>query len=372
MDSSNNPNPVESAAPETASPVENSQVNDNSKNIMPSEVEKPVSLKDAILSRKKEGSGDPEITPEAPAAKADAPAAPVVPAAVPEAPKYEANYKFKAFGKEKEIPEAFRSIIKDPESERQVREVFTRAEAFDDMKGRYENTQRESQQILSNFAALDKDVKRVMGYRNKGDLDNFFASIKLTDQDIIQHLQNKAQYMQDPNLKAQYDQQVQHRAELLNTQEQYESLQQNYSNQAVQTRTMQLDHVLSRPDVQSTASAWDEKMGEAGAFRNLVIQEAASYYHTTKQDLPADAAVQLALQKFGKLVQQGLVPQAPVPVTPTAPASQTPGQPVVVAKPVIPTLNGKGTSPVKQAPKSLADLRRMGKEAAAAEATDNY
>lgn len=380
METSNSPNPAESTAVETASPTETLQVNDTANPLAAApEPAKPVSLKDAIMSRKEKGSPDVSITVEDEKSKdpekpAD-PAAPVVvdPAAAAAAPKYEPNFKYKAFGKEKEIPETFRSIIKDADSEKQVREVFTRAEAFDDMKGRYENVSNQHQQTLNNFTALDRDVKRVMGFRNKGDLDNFFASIRLSDAEIIHHLQNKASYMGDPAQKQQYQQQVDQRAQMLTQQEQYENLQQSYSTQAVQARAMQLDMVLSRPDVSGVASAWDSKSGEIGSFRDLVIQEATSLSILHKQDISAEQAVNIVLQKFGKLVQQP-APQAPV-VAPQAPAPtpeaapQAPAQPVVVAKPVIPIMNGKGTSPVKQVPKSLDDLKRMGKEAARAEAS---
>lgn len=179
--------------------------------------------------------------------------------------------------------------------------------------------------------------------------------------------------MGDPAQKQQYQQQVDQRAQMLTQQEQYENLQQSYSTQAVQARAMQLDMVLSRPDVSGVASAWDSKSGEIGSFRDLVIQEATSLSILHKQDISAEQAVNIVLQKFGKLVQQP-APQAPV-VAPQAPAPtpeaapQAPAQPVVVAKPVIPIMNGKGTSPVKQVPKSLDDLKRMGKEAARAEAS---
>lgn len=385
MESSNTPDITADVTIEAASPVESSApeiTRDSQSDVMPSAPpEKELSLKDKILAQKEKNkqpaeaaSPDDEIVPE----KTETPPA-VVPAEgqapAPATPQFQPNYKFKAFGKEKEIPEMFRSVIKDENSERQVREVFTRAEAFDDMKARFEHSSREGQHVLNEFTALDRDVRRVTGFLAKGDIDNFLKSVRLSDNDLIKYLQTKAQYMQDPQLSQQYQNQVQQREELYNRNEQYQNLQTSYSNQAVQARTMQLDNILSRQDVSSVASQWDTQTGEIGAFRNLVIGEAASYYALHKQDLSAEQAVNVALQKFGRLIPkaspQAVAPgqAAPAAMNPQAPAPQAPQAPVVVApKPAIPTLQGKGTSPVKQVPKSLDDLKRMGKEIARAEA----
>ena len=44
-------------------------------------------------------------------------------APAPVTPEFTANYKFKVMDKEHEIPEAFRGIIKDAESEKLAREI---------------------------------------------------------------------------------------------------------------------------------------------------------------------------------------------------------------------------------------------------------
>jgi hypothetical protein len=372
METSNSSDLAADVTTEIANPVDSSAP---AADITPAKTDTPLSLKDVILAQKDKPQ-KPEVVEESedtPAQAADAAKPAVVPpggAAAPEAPKYEPNFKYKAFGKEKEIPELFKGVVKDAESEKQVREVFTRAEAFDDMKLRYETSQHQSQQVLNDYTTLDRDVKRITGFLNKGDLDNFFANVRLTDGDLLKYLQNKAQYMQDPGLKMQYQEQVNQRAQYSQQQEQYQNLQTSYYDQAVQARTMQLDNILSRSDVSGAASTYDSQQGEIGAFRMLVMNEAAGYSAVNKQDLSAEQAVNLVMRKFGKFLAQP-APQAPAQqVAPAAaanqaPAPQAPNAPVVVAaKPAIPTINGKGTSPIKQAPRSLDDLKRMGREAA--------
>lgn len=285
--------------------------------------------------------------------------------------KYEPNFKYRAFGKEKELDEFWRPLIKDADSEKKVKEIFTRADAFDEMKSKYESTSQEAQTTLQHYSALDRDVRRVSNYLNKGDFDNFFASLRISDDQILQYLQNKADIAKlSPQQQMQYQQGVEARSQQQLQQEQYEQLQTSYTSQAVQARTMQLDLVLSRPDVDRVASVVDQRMGNNGAFRDLVIQEAKAHFLATNEDLPADKAVQMALDRYGKLIDLGAPSQAapnqqptPAPQAPAAPQGQT-GVVMNQGKPVIPNVKGRGTSPVKQVPKSLADLKKIGRQMA--------
>ncbi len=282
-------------------------------------------------------------------------------------PSYQPNLKYKAFGKERELDKLFASLVKDPESERKVKEVFTRADAFDDMKQRYEGVSQEFQKQAQTYQELDKDVKRVMKFRNDGDLDNFFASVQLTKQDVFSWAKRQLDLEQmSPDQQTAYQQGVQARAENAYNQQNYQSIQAEMAQQKAEMVKIQLDHTLTRPEVSSTASAWDTRMGE-NAFRNLVIQEAANNTMQTGQVWSPDEAVKHVVNKFGKLLEQ-----APSQTTAQAPqASQgnnsAPSQqvaPVMVqGKPVIPNVNGRGTSPIKQSPKSLAELREMGRQA---------
>lgn len=278
--------------------------------------------------------------------------APVVPAA----PAYTPNFKYKAFGKEKELDPFWQAHIKDQDSEKKVKDVHTRAEAFDDLKTRHESTQTEFQQLVGEFTALDKDVKRVMKFRNDGDLDNFFNSLKIPQEQVFKWVEQKLNMQSlPPEQRQALESQAQERQQRYDLEQQKAELEQQYQTQAVQARTMQLDMTLSRPEVTSVASAIDSKLGRLGAFRDLVIEEAQRVYFSTGQDLSAEQATGLVLQKYGKFLESS--EQAPQAI------AQTP-QPQVGGKPVIPAIQGKGTSPIKRAPKSVDDLRAIHRELA--------
>jgi len=295
-------------------------------------------------------------TPAAAAPSAGAPdltaPAPVVP------PAYQPNFKYKTFGKEKELDPFWRDLIKDQDSEKKVKDVHTRAEAFDDLKVRHESTQAEFQQLVSEFTALDKDVKRVMKFRNDGDLDNFFMSLKIPQEQIFKWVEQKLSLQNlPPEQRQALESQALERQQRYDLEQEKEELAQQYQTQAVQARTMQLDMTLARPEVASVASAVDARMGTLGYFRDLVIREAQYAWHSSGQDISAEQATNLVMQKYGKLFMDQQAPQAP-----TAPAAAAQPLPQVAGKPVIPSVQGKGTSPIKKSPRSIDDLRAMKKE----------
>jgi hypothetical protein len=295
-------------------------------------------------------------TPAAPAGNADG-----TPAATP--PAFTPNFKYKAFGKEHELEEFWRPLIKDADSEKKVKDLFTKTMAFDDIKARYESTQGEFQNVLQEHQALDRDVRRVMTFLNNGDLDNFFGALRIPEQKVFDWVSRKLEMENmTPEQRQAVESQARERARAYDLEMEKTELEQQFESQAVQARTVQLDLTLARPDVAQAASQWDSRMGQLGAFRELVVQEAIASYHATGQDLSAEQAVAQVLQKYGKLLEPGTQPQA---VVPQAPGTPTP-TPQVTAKPVIPAVQGRGTSPVKKSPKSIDDLRQMAREMDAA------
>lgn len=288
------------------------------------------------------------------AAATSTPGAEVIP------PAYTPNYKFKAFNKEMELEEFWRPLIKDSDSEKKVKDLFTRAEAFNDLKERFEGTQSEFNKVYNEYSALDQDVRKVTSYLNKGDLDNFFGAIGLDEAKIFKWVAEKLdQENLPPEQKRALQMQQQERQRLYDLEMEKSTLAEQYQEQAVQARTMQLQLVLSRPEVSQAASAWDARMGTIGAFRDLIVDEAQKAWFVEGKDLSAEEAVQVVLAKYGKLIEAGgVVPQAPVPQATQAQAQS----PQAAQKPVIPTVQGRGTSPVKKSPKSIDDLRQMAKE----------
>lgn len=282
----------------------------------------------------------------------------------PSTPTYQPNYKYKAALQEKEIEEFWRPLIKDQESEKKIKDVLTRLDGFDAVKASREKLQTEYESLTQDYQAQAQVVQRVEGALERGDLTSVFRQLGVNDEAIFRWTQQKLQMMEmPPEQRKMFEDAENARLERQQYEEQMSQFQRMYEEQAVQARTIQLDLALARPEVVQASQTWDQAMGQPGAFKDLVIQEAQAAYYRTGQDLSAEQAVQLVMQKFGKVMPLqggGVTTQAAPQVQ--APPSQTPQVTVPQAKPVIPNVSGKGASPVKKVPRSLDDLHAMRKQ----------
>lgn len=285
-------------------------------------------------------------------------------------PTYAPNFKFKygAFDpdkkdliqKEAEIDELFRPLIKDADTEKKVRELYEKAYGLDYVKGNANKLKTERDEYKQKFTSVDKNLKTLGTYLQKKDYDSFFGALKITDEQIFEYTQRKLNEMQlSPEQKAQLEAQRQEKSRLYTLEEQNQELEQRYQQVAVQTRQIELQTVLNRPDVYNIASTYDQKVGKPGAFMNECIERGATAFYTTGRDLPAEEVVSQVLSKFGVFIdsntQQVMNGQGAQGTQAPMHAQQPP--------PVIPHISGKATSPVKAKPKSIDELRKIANSA---------
>jgi hypothetical protein len=288
------------------------------------------------------------------AASQDANGNPVV------APAYQPNFKFKAFGKEHEIEDTFRGLIKDKETEEKIRKFHEKAYAM-------EQFQQESKKYKSELETFrqqaDPNLKAMNHFNNllkNKDWDNFFGGLKIPKEEIYNWVEKQLSLQaMPPEQRAEFERQAQVRQQNYAYEQELSQTQQQYQQLATETRSMQLDNLMARGDVSKQAEAVDQAYGQIGAFRNLVIEEAVNHYHRTGEDLPADQAVQMTIQKYSRFLQtqnQGVVStQQQV----QAGASQGTSQGQV---PIIPHVGGSARSPIKKQPRSLDDLKALAKQ----------
>lgn len=275
------------------------------------------------------------------------------------------NFKYKALLQEKEIEEFWRPLIKDADSEKKVKDFMSRIDGFDFVKSSRDKIEKQFESLNTDYQNQSKIVNQVQDSLSKGDLNSVFRQLGVNKESIFKWTQEQLQMMElPPEQRKAYEDAENLRIQQSQMQEQMSQYKEMYEQQAVQARTMQLDYVLSRPEIAQTSHNWDTLQGQPGAFRDLVIQEAQAAYYQSGRDLSAEQAAQLVMRKFGKVMTMSGSQQAPQA---QATSSQTPQVINQQAKPVIPNINGKGTAPIKKVPKSLDDLKRMQKELAAQE-----
>lgn len=269
----------------------------------------------------------------------------------PVAPAYTPNFKFKVLDKEHEFDPMFRSLVKDVETEKKLREFHEKAFGIDNIKKNYETeklSHAETKKTAEKYMTLDKELKTLGGFLGRGDYTNFFKNINVSEQDIFGWVQKRLQEMSlPPDQQQALKAQELERERMYYLEQQTQEMQTAMDRQQVQARTYELDFVLAKPETQSFASKYDAVVGQPGAFKQAVIENGAFIHKMQNIDLPAEQVVHATMQKFGKFISGQ--PQATETLSPQA--KEPP--------PVIPHVAGKGVSPVKQRPKNLDELKKL-------------
>lgn len=310
-------------------------------------------------------------TAPAPVADTTKPVVPVAGAAPGVTSPYTPDFKYKASGKEMEIPEKFRALITDKESEEEVKKLFGQAGTLDEVKTDNANLKKTLVDREGALGQYQGGIEKLRGMVRKGDFDSWFKALNVPEEKIFQWVLDKVHYNQLPqDQRAQIDRQ----RELVNETEQAKTQVRQVSAREMQLATemkgMQLEQTLGKADVKSMAEAFDARVGRPGAFKDSVIEHGKSVWALSNYtvDLTPEQAVQDFVKKYGITPSSGIPTPAAgavgqVPNTPAAPAAAPSANAAPPVK-VIPNVNGRGAaSPVKSKPRNLEDLKRLRDEA---------
>lgn len=291
--------------------------------------------------------------------------------AAPAQPTYTPNFKYKAALQEKELDPFWHPLVKDADSEKKVKEVFTKADAFEYMKEKLTKRDGDYESLRSDYEIQAKVVDKVMKAKQAGDHETVFRNLGYTDHEIIQWAARRVDYLQSmqnlpPEQRAQIERQQQAAQQNNVYQEQLEQMQSQLQSQASQATQVRLEMALIKPDVAPAVKFWDERMGQDGAFYNLVVEEGQKAAYLEDTILTPEQAIARVMQKFGKFIDaNGNVSQAQPNLTMNQAVPQALGQ-----KPVIPTIQGSAKAPIRKQVKSIADIKQLSKEMNAASASD--
>lgn len=262
---------------------------------------------------------------------------------------YQPNYKIKAWGKEYEIDDWARPYIKDQDTEKKAKEFFEKAYGLDEIKPRYQSLKEQHEFLSEEANQLKYAVETVGQYAREKKFDKFFDTLNIPKRDILEYaLELVGRENMTPEQKIQWEKSQQSDAQAEYVRQQSEQLRQSQLQFEVQRRSFELDNALRNQDVLPVMDAFNQAAGDSNAFRNYVIKIGLSA-SAQGHDMPVAEAVEEAMKtlRFAN-PSLGSRPQSNV----VAPNS----------KPVIPNIQGRGTSPVKKAPRSLQDLKDRAKE----------
>lgn len=297
-----------------------------------------------------------------------------------DAKKFEFNPKYTAVSKEYELPKWAQAAIKDPETEKEIKDVFEKAMGLEHVKARSQEREGQFQELKTNFEGMYsgvQDLRDIYAEATKEGgnillMEDFFKRLKIPNSVVAQYIHQRLQYEElDPQQRQAYDQH-------LNTQRRAKTLEQQnqgFQNSAVEAQSraigLELQSVLARPDIAPLVQNFENMPGRnQGAFWEAVKEEADYHWYKSqgKEVLPPEEAVKKVISRYG-LSASPQAPQTQTLQNSLPPQSQAQQPSVQVSPhrdvPTIPTIAAKASaSPMKTKPRSIDDLRKLQKERA--------
>lgn len=272
-------------------------------------------------------------------------------------PAYVPNTKIKVYQKEYDIPESFRSLMKDAASEKEVTELFRKAYGLDGLLPKYQEISESFKKTNQDYGQLKGEIGKLSKFVQLKDYDSFFNALQIPEEALRDWMYEKLKRAQLPaDQKAVYDREQALRREYYNQEDQRQKLEsdlaaRNEQFSEVQTRELQskISEAMSQPDIAHLAKEVDARKGE-NAFLKEVIKIGSDKYDQTGEITPPEQIVAELAEMYGKFI--------------TSPAASQPanrGMATVAANrnnPVIPNTGSGTSSPVKQKINRISDIKK--------------
>lgn len=285
-------------------------------------------------------------------------AAPVeqVPTESAPAPEWKPDFKFKVMDKEHEIDPLFHSVIKDEETLKKVKRLHEQALGIPHLEQSREEFKAKYNQIMpkvQEYETVAKSLDRLSYFVQNKDFGSFFDQLRIPKEEVFKWVRQEVE-MSEASPQAKADREA---ALALSRQKfDLENELNYYREQNMLTQRQQqlatIDNTIKEA-AGELANEYNTRMSDPMAFMNYVVRKGAEIQQTTGQSMPPQAVIELVAKEISQLMgfnpnqsQQGTVQNQVVPA-----AAQKP--------PVIPVVKAGGASPIKQAPKSIDDLKKL-------------
>lgn len=273
-------------------------------------------------------------------------------AVAPAESAYSPNFKFKVMDSEHEIEDWIKPVVKNKEIEDKIKDLYLKAYGLDAVKPKYQTLKDDFDQLKQKAQQTDIALETLGRFVKENDFDSFFDGLNIPKNKVLEYALELVKREQwTPEQKAQWEASKQAREAVRYYELQNQQLQQSQQHLAVQQRTFELDMALNQPEAKVVSDVYNTGMSSPDAFRNYCIQIGQAYA-ARGEDISAQQAVAEAVRQIkamNPVIGSGASPNAAQVVQPSS-------------KPVIPNIQGRGTSAVKSTVKSLDDLKKRAKE----------
>jgi hypothetical protein len=273
---------------------------------------------------------------------------------VPDA--YAPNYKYKVYDKEKEFPESVRPVIKSKADEDYFRDLYTKADGVEEVKGKLEKYRKSYEEVEPKYNELKSKVDKLQ-YFAKNDLDTYLEISGVPESVLFDHVSRKLKLQENPEEARAYNESRQASRRAFDLEQNNRSMDQELALLKAQQHQTELHLALTNPDYSSFEKDFDSRLGP-GAFRQEVDKYGNYVLAAEKRYISPLEAVQTVHNRYKPLIQMSATPtqqQGAAAITHTSNEKSAP--------PVIPNVgSGRSASPVKKKPTSTDELRKMAKK----------
>lgn len=262
------------------------------------------------------------------------------------------DLSYKVRDEELKMDDWVKDKIENEDDLKKFQDLYTRGHGLEIAK-------KERDDYKTQLSEVDTNLKYLADAVNKGRVDEFIETLGLPKEQFINYAIQELKYREMPaEERAKVDeqkriQQYQRQLEMQNQQ-----MQQQYDNEQKQRLNLEIDTTLNNGEYKDIAQNYDQRVGKPGAFRNLVVERGIFHEITNGRQITVQEAAQEAAQIIGgfQAGTQNLSQQSAT--AGTQPATKVRQE----KKPVLPNVQGQGTSPTKRMPTSVDDLRKRHKE----------
>jgi hypothetical protein len=277
---------------------------------------------------------DPPTTTEA---QVDAAPEPEV---APEEPAFTPEWSYEFAGKKQEIPEHWRTVVKDEQTYKELVETLQSREALPKHKQRAE----ELEQKYSEAEPVLTTVNKLKELFNAGEHERVLEAIgydKETLKNVVREMLKREQMPTE--VQAIYDEKKRLAVEKERIEAENSTYRERNERELVSQTDFQLESELGKPEYTRLKDVY-ERSGGPGSFKQFVVQR-GSYMvnslgrHVTPSELLATIAKEYAPFMSVATPQSGQV-----------------------AKKSVPTVTGSGGSPAQKGYGSVEDLKKKYKQ----------
>ncbi len=274
--------------------------------------------------------------------------------AAPATPAYTPDFKVKIKGKEHEIDEMFRGLIKDADSEKKVKEIFEKAYGIESVKADRQAIKQEHEGFRSAVIPFLQTYDQFTQLRDQGNLGAAFKVANISDEQVFEYALQKLQMDQNPVMAKTFQAQQESSIKELELQRKVAMYEQRDTVTAEQSFANELEQSMEANA--SLVNQINQKFGSEEFFRDEVVQYGLLQMRKGVQVSPSEATAAV-VNKYKQFFPSNSLQTAPAAASVASAAPTAPARPSTM-----PNVGNTNVSPVAKKVRSMEDLFAAQKE----------